>query len=233
MNLFPDDQQSGYVDITCYFAKESDAKGCRIVAQPPLGNDSTKPCEFAAAREGRDESTVTVALPSGTYKLMVYDDEDEAGHNPAFATTLSVQSSQVSGRVQHFTFVPAYDMNHSTECTSVANNDKLPSQSTTPTKYIICKFMQNIPLARSNKHALSPNAVIVTLASSIILIAGVATAIIFMCVCKRKGKELLMVTMCLTVSTILIRRERWKGTFQCMTSLEIFLILYSCNCNGT
>ena len=100
MNLYPDNQPSGYVDITCYFAKESDAKGCRIVAQPPLGNDSTKPCVFVAAREGRDESTVTIALPSGTYTLMVYDDENEAGPNPAFTTTLSVQSSpQVSGRV--------------------------------------------------------------------------------------------------------------------------------------
>ena len=140
MNLFPDDQQSGYVDITCYFAKESDAKGCRIVAQPPLGNDSTKPCEFAAAREGRDESTVTVALPSGTYKLMVYDDENEACHNPAFAITLSVQSSQVSGRVQHIIFVSAYDMNHFTECTAAANDDMLPSPSSPPTKYVIGKL---------------------------------------------------------------------------------------------
>ena len=103
---------------------------------------------FAAAREGRDESTVTIALPSGTYTLMVYDDENEAGPNPAFTTTLSVQSSQVSGRVQHFTFVPAYDMNHSTECATVANDDKVPIRIPSTT-YVICKFMQNIPLARS------------------------------------------------------------------------------------
>ena len=96
------DQPSGYVDITCYFAKGSNAKGCRIVADSQQVNE---PCEFAAAREGRDESTVTVALPSGIYTLTVYDDEDEAGPKPAFTSTQSVQSSQVSGRVQHFIFL--------------------------------------------------------------------------------------------------------------------------------
>ena len=83
-------------------------------------------------------------------------------------------------------------MNHSTECATVANDDKLPSQSTPSTTYVVCTFMQNIPLARSKKHALLPNAVIGTLAS-IILLIGIATAIIFMCVCKRKGNLLVMI----------------------------------------
>ena len=140
------DQPSGYVNITCYFAKGSNAKGCKIVADSQQVNES---CVFAAAREGRDESTVTIALPSGTYTLMVYD--DEAGPNPAFTTTLSVQSSQISGRVQHIIFVSAYDMNPSTECATDANDDKLPSQSTPSTTYVIGKLMQSIPLARSNE----------------------------------------------------------------------------------
>ena len=94
-----DDQLSEYVvDITCYFAEGSDAKGCRIVAHPQPVNDNIKSCEFVATREGRNESTVTVALPNGIYTLMIYDDEEEAARYPAFNTTLSVHNSQqISG----------------------------------------------------------------------------------------------------------------------------------------
>ena len=101
-------------------------------------------------------------------------------------------------------------MNHSTECAAVANDDKVPSQSIriSSTTYVICKFMQNIPLARSNKHALSPDAVIGTLASGIILIAGVATAIIFMCVRKRKGNPLVIFFFQITTCTVLFLKVK-------------------------
>ena len=84
----------GYTDVTCYFARESEAKGCRIVVQT-LQNVTS--CVFFASKEEEDKATITIALPNGTYTLLVYDDEDEV-HNPAFTTILSVLcGTQVSG----------------------------------------------------------------------------------------------------------------------------------------
>ena len=85
----------GYIDVTCYFARDSDAKGCRIVVQSLQGVTS---CVFVASREEDNKANITVALPNGTYTLLVYDEEDEAGPNPAFTTILSVLcGTQVSG----------------------------------------------------------------------------------------------------------------------------------------
>ena len=53
---------------------------------------------IVASREEEEKATISVALPNGTYTLLVYDEEDEAVHNPAFTTILSVLcGTQVSG----------------------------------------------------------------------------------------------------------------------------------------
>ena len=53
---------------------------------------------FFASKEEEDKATITIALPNGTYTLLVYDEEDEAVDNPAFTTILSVIcGTQVSG----------------------------------------------------------------------------------------------------------------------------------------
>ena len=89
MNTFAhyDNQPSGYVDITCYFAKGSDAKGCKIIVQ---NKTNATFCDLVATREDRGEARVTVALPNRTYALLIYDVEDGAVHNPALTATLNV-----------------------------------------------------------------------------------------------------------------------------------------------
>ena len=97
MNTTIRNQLSGYIDITCHFAEGSNANGCKITA---ITQQESKPCEFIAYREKEDKATVTVTLPNGNYTLLVYDYEAVAVDNPAFTTTLSLQSSaQVSGIV--------------------------------------------------------------------------------------------------------------------------------------
>ena len=80
-------QLCGCTDITCYFARESDAKGCKIVIQTPR-NVTLISC--VASREEEDKATITVALSNGTYTLLVYDEEDGAADNPAFITALHI-----------------------------------------------------------------------------------------------------------------------------------------------
>ena len=97
MGTITDKRLSGHINITCHFAEGSSANGCRIVVQTIQGAVF---CVFAASRKEEDKATITVALPNGTYTLLVYDEEDGAVHNPAFTTTLSVLSGiQVSGIV--------------------------------------------------------------------------------------------------------------------------------------
>ena len=53
---------------------------------------------IVASREEEEKATISVALPHGTYTLLVYDEEDGAVHNPAFTTILSVLcGTQISG----------------------------------------------------------------------------------------------------------------------------------------
>ena len=95
-------QHSGYLDITCHFAKGSNANGCRITAitLQDLEYNISTPCEFIVYREKEDKATVTVTLPNENYTLMVHDYEAGAVDNPAFTTTLSLPgSAQVSGIV--------------------------------------------------------------------------------------------------------------------------------------
>ena len=97
MNFTVEDQPSGYIDITCYFAEESNADECRITLQE---YNNSKSCNFTVPRKEEDKATITVTLPNGTYTLLAYDYEAGAVDNPAFITTLSVQnSSEVSGIV--------------------------------------------------------------------------------------------------------------------------------------
>ena len=93
-------QLPGYIDINCHFAEGSNANGCRITAITQQEYNNSTPCEFVVYREEEDKATVTVTLPHENYTLLVHDYEAEAVDNPAFTTTLSLQSSaQVSGIV--------------------------------------------------------------------------------------------------------------------------------------
>ena len=118
----------GYTDVTCYFAKESDAKGCRIVIQTLQGVTS---CVFVASREEEEKAAVTVALPNGTYTLLVYDEEDGAVHNPAFTTVLHIMcGAQVSG-IDYSVLWPTHHviMHFTVECTTVPSDYKSESES--------------------------------------------------------------------------------------------------------
>ena len=85
--------QEGYVDITCHFAQGSETKGCRIIiAQVEQENEF---CKLAVpiAEENAD-ATVTIGLPKGSYTVLVYDiDDNEIVGNPAFSGTVTITSS--------------------------------------------------------------------------------------------------------------------------------------------
>ena len=90
-------QLSGYLDITCHFAKGSNANGCRITAitlQDVEIYDNSTSCEFIAYREEEDKATVTVTLPNENYTLLAYDYEAEQ---------LTIQPSLL-----HFLFKPQH-----------------------------------------------------------------------------------------------------------------------------
>ena len=84
-----EEKSSGY-DITCYFARGSQIKGCRIVIiSEGRGGD----CEFnttATKLEGARDAAVNVELPAGEYSIVVYDDEQVTEENPAYTSTLSI-----------------------------------------------------------------------------------------------------------------------------------------------
>ena len=84
-----EEKSSGH-DITCYFARGSQIKGCRIVIiSEGRGGD----CEFnttATKLEGARDAAVNVELPAGEYSIVVYDDEQVTEENPAYTSTLSI-----------------------------------------------------------------------------------------------------------------------------------------------
>ena len=90
------EKSSGQYEITCYFAPESEVKGCRIIII-----SERRDCELnttATRQEGAGDAVVNVTLPAGEYSVVVYDDELVTGEeNPAFITTLSVTGTIVEG----------------------------------------------------------------------------------------------------------------------------------------
>jgi len=131
------DQLSGYADITCYFAKESIADECRIILQE---YNNSLSCNFSVPRKKEDKATITVTLPSGTYTLLAYDYKVGAVDNPAFITTLSVQSSpEVSGIFNAPILYAIVIIDILTECAPVPSDKNVYSASETN---VICKFIQ-------------------------------------------------------------------------------------------
>ena len=91
---------AGYVDVVCYFASGSLAKGCKINAILVKGHKELLTCEQIVTRKREKSVSVSIALPEGEYKLLVSDVEAVSNDelpNPAFLTQITVENSSVTG----------------------------------------------------------------------------------------------------------------------------------------
>lgn len=87
----------GYMDVVCYFANGSQAKGCKISA---ILIQDNKTCEYTVARGSEGSVSMAIALPEGEYILFVYDVEvvsPTEPQRPAFTTVITVENSSATG----------------------------------------------------------------------------------------------------------------------------------------
>ena len=88
------------MDVVCYFASGSQAKGCKISAILVKGHKELLNCEQIVTRKREKSVSISIALPEGEYKLLVYDVEAVSNDelpNPAFLTHITVENSSVTG----------------------------------------------------------------------------------------------------------------------------------------
>ena len=88
---------SDTIVVTCFFAEDSQAKGCRVNALSQEGNT----CNMIIDKGSGPQAKGRFELPDGTYEILVYDIEADGSlsENPAYQhnETVVVQGSSVSG----------------------------------------------------------------------------------------------------------------------------------------
>ena len=86
------------VEVTCYFAEDSQAKGCRVDFHSQEGNAT---CSMTIDKGNELQAYGTFELPDGTYEILVYDIEADGSlsENPAYEhdEIVVLQGSSVSG----------------------------------------------------------------------------------------------------------------------------------------
>ena len=98
VEITPQNDVKEFTNITCHFALGSLVRRCKIIILVDVERKSNiEQCEYTATREeGSAEGTISVILPRGVYTVVVYDDEDVDGENPAINTTITISSSSVT-----------------------------------------------------------------------------------------------------------------------------------------
>ena len=89
---------SDTIVVTCFFAEDSQAKGCRVNFLSQEGNTM---CSMTIDKGNGPQANGRFELPDGTYEILVYDIEADGSlsENPAYEhnETVVLQGSSVSG----------------------------------------------------------------------------------------------------------------------------------------
>ena len=89
---------SDTIVVTCFFAEDSQAKGCRVNNLSQEGNTM---CSMTIDKGSGPQANGRFELPDGTYEILVYDIEADGSlsENPAYkhAEIVVLQGSSVSG----------------------------------------------------------------------------------------------------------------------------------------